>query len=854
MLRCARARLSTTPRIMSLLPSATEIVGGLGLEDCLVGVSHECDLAPTAERMRAVLAAGCELVTTSDIDPHTLPQGEIDRRVKAALQSGGDGALYGVDAAAVARAAPTVLLTQTLCGVCAPSTSSVEAVLAAVNVEPVVANLEPTNVDDVAESFRAVAEACGVPERGDALVAAFYAHFDRVRAAAAAASSSRPRVMLLEWLDPPFDGGHWVPEQIEAAGCVPSRNVAGGISVGMSWEDVEDADADVVLIACCGFDLQRNVADALANAPALSKLRAAREGRIFAVDGNRYFVRPSQSLAAGAALVARCAHGPLELDDDDVPEEGVGWSRIDVVAAAVGSGGELPAASGTDAAIAAAGGLSAAGDGGGWAAAHAEAVARGSQTYDDPATGYLVFTSLAHQSRGKCCGSGCRHCSFDHANVRDRARKISRPAWLWPPAEDVSTAAVLFWSGGKDSFLALRKLLADESDPEIVLLTTFDASERRVAHQDVAIQSIVRQAEHLGLPLLGIPLDRVSGEAYVDSIAAGLEAIRRRGVAIKRLCFGDLHLDHIRSWREEALSDLGADLHFPLWHADYGDLAADLRKLGVPCDVSATTVETVSVGARFGEFDTPGLDAFGEQGEFHTLARVWDVPRKAALGVKVMLVVHYTQRLSGFSPRTGAGDSASSVKRTGDAALRASVESSTPAERRPDRRGPRGRGDKRAGVFGPRILSVVYSSVSNHDRRLCIRPVGGPNGCGAGRGKRRCGVGGAGGTCGGGAGRVSAARQMSTVQGARRRRRSKLGIIRAARTSAPCAAQKSSVARSSSFAAITTARRVWMSTADAASLPPAGSIAAAASTQSSNRATTWPGSIWRKRAMRKRGA
>ena len=273
---------------MSLLPSATEIVGGLGLEGHLVGVSHECDVAPTAERLRAVLEAGCERVTTSDIDPHALPQGEIDRRVKEALETGGDGALYGVDAAAVARAAPTVLLTQTLCGVCAPATSAVEAVLAASNVEPVVANLEPTTIDDVAESFKSVARACGVPERGEDLVAKFYAHLDRVRRAAEAASSSRPRVLLLEWLDPPFDGGHWVPEQIEAAGCEPARNAAGGRSTGMSWDEVEAEDADVVLIACCGFDLRRNVSDAVAHAPALSKLRAAREGRVYAVDGNRY--------------------------------------------------------------------------------------------------------------------------------------------------------------------------------------------------------------------------------------------------------------------------------------------------------------------------------------------------------------------------------------------------------------------------------------------------------------------------------------------------------------------------------------------------------------------------------------
>jgi ABC-type Fe3+-hydroxamate transport system substrate-binding protein/diphthamide synthase (EF-2-diphthine--ammonia ligase) len=629
----ALRRASSTPRIMSLLPSATEIVGGLGLEGHLVGVSHECDVAPTAERLRAVLEAGCERVTTSDIDPHALPQGEIDRRVKEALETGGDGALYGVDAAAVARAAPTVLLTQTLCGVCAPATSAVDAVLAASNVEPVVANLEPTTIDDVAESFKSVAQACGVPDRGEDLVAKFYAHLDRVRRAAEAASSSRPRVLLLEWLDPPFDGGHWVPEQIEAAGCEPARNAAGGRSTGMSWDEVEAADADVVVIACCGFDLRRNVSDAVAHAPALSKLRAAREGRVYAVDGNRYFARPAQSLAAGAALVARCAHGPLDLAADDLPEEGVGWCRVDVAAAAgagraAASGGHVAA----DAGLAAAG-VAAAPDGEGWAAAHAAAVAAGKETYEDPATGYSVFTSLAHQSRGKCCGSGCRHCCFDHANVRDKARKISRPAWLLAPPPDVASAAVLFWSGGKDSFLALRKLLADESDPEIILLTTFDASERRVAHQDVDIASIVRQAEHLGLPLLGVPLDRASGEAYADSIANGLAAIRR-GVAIEQLCFGDLHLEHIRGWREEALSGLGADLHFPLWHADYEELSADLIASGVPCDVFATTVDAVAVGERFGEFETPhGLDAFGERGEFHTLARVWEVPRRAALGV-----------------------------------------------------------------------------------------------------------------------------------------------------------------------------------------------------------------------------
>ena len=242
--RCARASsLRASLRIMSLLPSATEIVGGLGLEQSLVGVSHECDLAPTAERLDALLEGGLERVTTSDIDPHATPQGEIDRLVKAALKEGGPGALYGVrrprgdqtswclfveagrvawlklasrvarsrrghrpsarsqlqrveagptqgsvpaqvDGAAVARAAPTVLLTQTLCGVCAPSTDAVAAVCAASELEPTVVNLEPNDLAGVEATFHAVAAACGAS--GDGLASSFRDRLARVRAAAAA--------------------------------------------------------------------------------------------------------------------------------------------------------------------------------------------------------------------------------------------------------------------------------------------------------------------------------------------------------------------------------------------------------------------------------------------------------------------------------------------------------------------------------------------------------------------------------------------------------------------------------------------------------------------------------------------
>ncbi|KAH8062562.1 hypothetical protein JL722_3484 [Aureococcus anophagefferens] len=261
-------------RILSLLPSATEIVGGLGLEDCIVGVTHECN----PDFIGGLLARGVPRVTSSAIDPHALPQGEIDGMM--------------------------------LCAVCAPSADDVGAACASVFPAaraPEILNLEPRDVAGVAET----------------LVEA-------------------PAVLLLEWLEPPFDGGHWVPELIATAGGIPARNAEGGLSRGMAWDDVYEADPDVVLVACCGFDLARNAADARLHGDRLSKLRAAREGRLFAVDGDRYFARPSQSLAAGAALVARCARhwepGVADLEaalGDFLPAEGAGWERLDLARAAV---------------------------------------------------------------------------------------------------------------------------------------------------------------------------------------------------------------------------------------------------------------------------------------------------------------------------------------------------------------------------------------------------------------------------------------------------------------------------------------------------------------------------------------
>ncbi len=276
-----------------------------------------------------------------------------------------------------------------------------------------------------------------------------------------------------------------------------------------------------------------------------------------------------------------------------------------------------------------------------WREAHRRANEAGKALYRDPRTGLLVFTEAGLKRRGACCGSGCRHCPYHHEGVElgDRGRRAQRPTWLAPAPSAGEAADVLFWSGGKDSLLAYRRLIGEDARP-VVLLTTFSGATRRVAHQEVHIDSVTRQAEALGVPLLGVPLH--AGIPYVDHIADALELVP--GVA--RIVFGDLHLEHIRHWRATALAGLaralGAKLHFPLWGASYKELMADLEASGVPCRVSAVTgsaADSVRVGDSFGREMMArlpaGVDAFGENGEFHTLARVWEVSPDETGGVLV---------------------------------------------------------------------------------------------------------------------------------------------------------------------------------------------------------------------------
>jgi len=649
-------------RVVSLLPSATEIVGALGLGDRLVGVTHECDQCPDERGMEAALAAGARRVTTSAIDPQAASQREIDAAVAAhAAAATGPGAsslppLYSVDRALVDSLRPTVILTQSLCRVCAVSGDDVAGAAGDVRSDA------PSTLAEVGESIEGVGRACGVPRAGRAGREAFEARL-RAVAGAVAGARARPSVVLLEWLDPVFDGGHWVPGMIRVAGCEPRLNGReGSRSERRGWAEVEAADPDVVLVACCGFDLRRNVADAGAALAAgggdnvFAGLRAVREGRCFALDGNRYFARPAPALAAGAALVARCAHdgdagvvAALEALPFFPAGAGAGggaggaaWARLAPAPGAAAGGGGAAAVAVPDIEEA-------------FDAVHAEACRRGEPFYADPATGLMVMTRVKLEARGRCCGSGCRHCPYAHANVRDRAARIQVPATLHVPDGGVAGEVVaLMWSGGKDSFLALRAMLAPggllrgPGPAGVVLVTTFDADTRTVAHQGVGARDVERQARHLGVALVGVPLHRHSGEGYASRLAAGLRVVEGLGSRVRAVASGDLHLPHLRAWRDEAVGrGLGVATAYPLWcdppGGNYEALAADLRESGVPCTVSAVADARAEaagavVGAEFApglrsRLRAAGLDEFGERGEFHTLARVWEVPRERALGL-----------------------------------------------------------------------------------------------------------------------------------------------------------------------------------------------------------------------------
>jgi iron complex transport system substrate-binding protein len=281
-------------RLVSLLPSATEIVYALGLGDDLVGVTFECDEPPSARAEKTVVVGGRD---TRGLTPR-----EIDDYVRAQMTAGGD--LYTLHADALAGLAPDLILTQDLCRVCALPSGHVEDALGYLGCRSDVLSLDPHSLEEVLDSFLAVGARAGVEDRARRLVADLRARLADVdaRVTGLSAGRPRPRVVVVEWVDPPFTAGHWVPDLVTAAGGEPVAADPGAPSVATTWGALAAASPEVVLVAPCGFHLDgaidqaRTIADRFPGVP------------VWAIDADGIVVRPGPRLVDGVEAIASILH------------------------------------------------------------------------------------------------------------------------------------------------------------------------------------------------------------------------------------------------------------------------------------------------------------------------------------------------------------------------------------------------------------------------------------------------------------------------------------------------------------------------------------------------------------------
>lgn len=279
-------------RIVSLLPSATEIVYALGLEDSLVGVTHECDWPPQARNKqqvsRSLIPAGATAV-------------EIDDLVTGSMTGGPP--TYALDDDAVRALAPDLVLTQDLCAVCAVPAGQVEQALDTIGCPADVLSLDPSSLDEMLDGVLQVGAVTGTEAEAERVVAALRARLDAV--SRAVDGLPRPRTFALEWADPPYNGGHWVPEMIQHAGGEPVLGAWGTPSVRVRWEDIAAAAPEVVVFMPCGYDVDGAVAQA---APVLERAELAGATTVVAVDASGCFSRPGPRLVDGVEILAAVLH------------------------------------------------------------------------------------------------------------------------------------------------------------------------------------------------------------------------------------------------------------------------------------------------------------------------------------------------------------------------------------------------------------------------------------------------------------------------------------------------------------------------------------------------------------------
>jgi len=291
-------------RVCSLLPSATEIAFALGLGDSLVGVTHECDYPPDARKK--------PVVVKSAIDPCTNSSGQIDAIVNEHLQS--KKSVYTIDLSRFREANPDVILTQELCDVCAVDYQEVAEAAKSLSKQPKIVSLTPSSLLDVLGDITRVGEATGKEKEAKAFVDSLRKRIERL-GEQSSHSSSRPRVACLEWLDPLYSAGHWVPEMVELAGGEDKLGQKGLPSARIDWSRVADFAPEVIVLMPCGFDVERTLREVnlLYRLPGWNKLPAIKEKRVYAVDGSAYFSRSGPRLVDGLEILAQIVHPEIFL-------------------------------------------------------------------------------------------------------------------------------------------------------------------------------------------------------------------------------------------------------------------------------------------------------------------------------------------------------------------------------------------------------------------------------------------------------------------------------------------------------------------------------------------------------------
>ena len=286
-------------RIVSLLPAATEIAAALGLMENVVAVSHECDF-PEAARKRP-------RITRCPVHNTGLTSREVDEWVRKSLHE--NGTIYTIDEPLLRELAPDVILTQKLCDVCAVGYGTVARLAATLPGPPKVVNLEPTSLADIFADIRRVAEACGVPDVAIKLVFDLSKRIEAVRQRATAIED-RPRCFLMEWVDPPFCSGHWGPELVEIAGGYDPLGRKHQPSAQIEWEQVLEADPEIIVLALCGYDvdLARRDYELLRHFSRFESVRAARNREIYFVNASAYFARPGPRIVDSLEILAGILH------------------------------------------------------------------------------------------------------------------------------------------------------------------------------------------------------------------------------------------------------------------------------------------------------------------------------------------------------------------------------------------------------------------------------------------------------------------------------------------------------------------------------------------------------------------